>query len=552
VPLTPPPGFRGVFRTDASARAVYSEAAGIARIMPRAVAVPVNEADVAALVRWARDNQTPLIPRGSGSSMAGGAVGDGVILDLSRLRNISPVNTAARSIVVGPGILRGEVNRAALAHQLRFPVDPSSGNFCTVGGMASTNAAGSHSLAFGSTRRWIRSLRCVFDDGTIADVERGAASPRTVAAVARFLDTAHPTIVAAEEIARARHVGVRKESSGYATADYAGSYELVDLLVGSEGTLALFVGVELSLTPAAQATSSVLGAFATLESAVDAAVRAREGGAVACELLDRTFLDIARSGSGGTKGVPNDSEAVLLAEVEGNTASEASEAAHTIAALFDDAGATSVRVALDEPTETELWELRHAASPILARLDPSLRSMQFIEDGAVPPARLAEYVRGVRESLARNGLRGVIFGHAGDAHVHVNPLIDVSSADWRSRVAHLLDEVTELVARLGGTLTGEHGDGRLRTPLLERVWFDDARARFSLVKHCFDPLGIFNPGVKVPTPGERALEQIKYDPSLSPLPADAVAALARVERERGYARPRLELLSEATSPARGS
>jgi len=550
VPLTPPPGFRGVFRTDASARAVYSEAAGIARIMPRAVAVPVNEADVAALVRWARDNRTPIIPRGSGSSMAGGAIGDGVILDLSRLRHISPVNAAERSIVVGPGVLRDEANHAALAHQLRFPVDPSSGNFCTVGGMASTNAAGSHSLAFGSTRRWIRSLRCVFDDGTIADVARGAAPSQNVDAVARFLDTAHPTIVAAEEMARARHVGVRKESSGYATADYARSYDLVDLLVGSEGTLAIFVGVELSLAPAAKATSSVLGAFATLESAVDAAVRARESGAVACELLDRTFLDVARSGSRGTKGVPNDSEAVLLAEVEGHTSGEASEAARTIATLFDHAGATSVRVALDEPTETELWELRHAASPILARLDPSLCSMQFIEDGAVPPPRLAEYVRGVRESLARNGLRGVIFGHAGDAHVHVNPLIDVSSADWRSRMTRLLDEVTDLVARLGGTLTGEHGDGRLRTPLLERVWFDDARARFSLVKRSFDPLGIFNPGVKVPTRGERALEQIKYDPSLTPLPADAVAALARVERERGYARPRLELLSEATPSAR--
>ena len=550
MPLTPPPGFRGVFRTDVSARAVYSEAAGIARIMPRAVAVPVNEADVAAIVRWARDNRTPIIPRGSGSSMAGGAIGDGVILDLSRLRHISPVNAAERSIVVGPGVLRDEVNHAALAHQLRFPVDPSSGKFCTVGGMASTNAAGSHSLAFGSTRRWIRSLRCVFDDGTIADVARGAGPPQNVDAVARFLDTAHPTIVAAEEIARARHVGVRKESSGYATADYARSYELVDLLVGSEGTLAIFVGVELSLAPAAQATSSVLGAFVTLESAVDAAVRARESGAVACELLDRTFLEVARSGNGATKGVPNDSEAVLLAEVEGSTAGEASEAARTIATLFDHAGATSVRVALDEPTETELWELRHAASPILARLDPSLCSMQFIEDGAVPPARLAEYVRGVRESLARNGLRGVIFGHAGDAHVHVNPLIDVSSADWRSRMTRLLDEVTDLVARLGGTLTGEHGDGRLRTPLLERVWFEDARARFSLVKRSFDPLGIFNPGVKVPTRDERALEQIKYDPSLTPLPADAVAALARVERERGYARQRLELLSEATPSAR--
>ena len=558
--LSPPPGFRGVFRTDEAARAVYSEAAGIARVLPRAVAVPADEADVASLVRWARITETPLVPRGSGSSMAGGAIGDGLIVDLSRLRRILSMNAAERSIVVEPGVLRGEVNGAAAEHGLRFPVDPSSGTFCTVGGMASTNAAGSHSLAFGATRPWVRSLRCVFDDGTIADVRRGAPAPTHVAAIARFMELGHPVIVSAEEIRRARHVGVRKESSGYATAEYARSYDLVDLLVGSEGTLVILVGIELALAPVAVATSSVLGAFDTLESAVDAAVRARENGAVACELLDRTFLDVARTGTGGgggggggggsMKDVPNDAEAVLLAEVEDDSVSGAEHAAREIASLFERAGATSVRLALDEPTETALWELRHAASPILSRLDPSLRSMQFIEDGAVPPDRLADYVRGVRESLARNGIRGVIFGHAGDAHVHVNPLIDVSASDWRSRAARLLDEVTALVTKLGGTVTGEHGDGRLRTPLLDRVWFEDARARFALVKRCFDPMGIFNPGVKVPTAGERPLDQIKYDPLIAPLPRDATAALTRVERERAYARARLELLDEAGPAAK--
>ena len=545
MPLSPPPGFRGVFRTDEAARAVYSEAAGIARVVPRAIAVPSTEGDVAALVRWARRSATPLIPRGSGSSMPGGAIGDGVILDLSRLREVESVNVTERTIVVQPGVLRAEVNEAAAAHGLRFPVDPSSGAFCTIGGMVSTNAAGSHSLAFGATRPWVRSLRCIFDDGTIAVLKRGAEPPRRVPAIERFLSVAHPAIVAAEEIDRARHRGVRKESSGYATFEYARSYELVDLLVGSEGTLAIIVGVELSLIPAADATSSVLGAFPSLERAVDAAVRARESRAVACELLDRTFLDVARSG--GTHDVPADAEAVLLAEVEGSSAARAADAAREIAALFARAGATTVRVALDEPTETELWELRHAASPILSRLDPSLRSMQFIEDGAVPPERLADYVRGVRESLARNGIRGVIFGHAGAAHVHVNPLIHVSVPDWHDRVARILDAVTSLVSRLGGTLTGEHGDGRLRTPLLERVWSDAARERFALVKHCFDPTGILNPGVKVPTRGERALGEIKYDPSLTPLPAAAREALARVERERAYASSRLELLDEAVA-----
>lgn len=539
-----PPGYRGVFRTDDAARAVYSEAAGIARILPRAVAVPSDEADVASLVRWARENALPLIPRGSGSSMAGGAIGDGVILDLSRLRRMETVNVPDRSVVVEPGILRGELDSAAREHGLRLPVDPSSGSFCTIGGMISTNAAGSHSLAFGSMRNWVRSLRCVFDDGTIATVRRGSEAPRHVAAIERFLAGAHATIVAGEETSRARHRGVRKEASGYATAEYARTYDLVDLLVGSEGTLAIIVGAKIALSPAAAATSSVLGAFASLESAVTAAIRARESGAVACELLDRTFLDVARTGA-GHDDVPVDAEAVLLAEVEGDDAADAAGAARAIASLFTDSGSTSVRVALDEPTETELWELRHAASPILSRLDPSLRSMQFIEDGAVPPQRLAEYVRGVRESLARNGVRGVIFGHAGDAHVHVNPLIDVSSPDWRARLNRILDEVTDLVARLGGTVTGEHGDGRLRTPLLPRVWSEDALHRFALVKKTFDPDGIFNPGVKVSLRDEGAIDAIKYDPSLSALPPAARGALARVEREKAYARSRLELLDEA-------
>ena len=477
--------------------------------------------------------------------MAGGAVGDGVIVDLSRFRAIGPIDESNRSIVVGPGVLRDEVNEAAQPHGLRFPVDPSSGSFCTIGGMVATNAAGAHSLAYGSTRRWVRALQCVFDDGSVAEVRRGGQRPDHAPAIARFLAEAHSVIAAGEEIARAQHTGVRKESSGYATFEYARSYDLVDLLAGSEGSLAIFVGVELSLAPVARATSSVLGAFRLLENAVDAAVRARDAGAVACELLDRTFLDVARVG--GKFDMSADVEAVLLAEVEANSPSDAATSAREIASVFEGARAHSVRVALDEPTETELWELRHAASPILSRLDPSLRSMQFVEDGAVRPERLADYVRGVRESLARNGVRGVIFGHAGDAHVHVNPLIDVSAPDWRSRVTQILDEVTDLVARLGGTLTGEHGDGRLRTPLLDRVWSEDACARFALVKRCFDPTGIFNPGVKVPTRDERALGDIKYDPALAPHPTDASAALARVERERAYAHSRLDLLRRAAS-----
>ena len=529
--------FRGIFRDDDDARAVYAEAAGIARIVPLAIAVPDDEADVVTLVRWAAATRTPLIARGSGSSMSGGAIGRGVIVDVSRLNRCEPVDERARSVRAGPGALCADVDGAARAHGLRFPVDPSSARFCTVGGMTATNAAGAHSLSFGATRRWVRALRCVFADGTVAEVRRGAPAP-DVPAIARILALANAL---RDGAAAARHDGVRKDSSGYGVADFAASGEVIDLLVGSEGTLALFVGVELALEPAAGATSSVFGAFARLEDAVTAATQARELGAVACELLDRTFLEVAASGGRGTD-TPEGTESALLAEVEGEDAAGAAARALRLQSLFTTCGATAVRVALEQAAETELWELRHAASPILARLDPSLRSMQFIEDGAVPPQRLPEYVRGVREALARAEMRGVIFGHAGDAHVHVNPLVDVSRPDWRARVERVLDEVTALVTSLGGTIDGEHGDGRLRTPLLPRVWSAEAMRLFARVKEAFDPEGILNPGVKIPDGVAESLDAIKYDPALPPLPAAARRALATVERERAYARFRLDLL----------
>jgi len=356
-----------------------------------------------------------------------------------------------------------------------------------------------------------------------------------------FADVA-PALAAAERERPSVHDGVRKESSGYGLAVWANSGELIDLLLGSEGTLALIVGLELALDPMPAATASLLASFRDLESAVAGATAAREAGASACELLDKTFLDVAAAGPLPVE-IPIGTEAVLIAEVESESASLASSGAEAIARSFELAGATAVRHADTEAAQQQLWALRHAASPILAKLDPSLKSMQFVEDGAVPPARLAEYVRGVRAALERHDLRGVIFGHAGDAHMHVNPLVDVRRPDWRARVEGLLDEVTSLVSALGGTVAGEHGDGRLRAPLMPRVWSLHAIARFVALKQAFDPLFILNPGAKVALAAAEPLGDVKYDPALAPLPATARAALDRVERDRAYAHFRLDLLA---------
>src|SRR6476661_3994336 len=211
-----PDDFRGVFRIDAEARAVYSEAAGIARVEPHAVAVPADADDVVALVRWGARERAPLVPRGSGSSMAGGAIGDGVIVDLSRIAWMDPVDRERLSVRCGPGVVRDQLDAAARAVALRFPVDPSSGAFCTVGGMASTNAAGARTLRYGAMRAWVNALDCVFADGSRAWVRRGSPPP-DVTPVKRFLAQA-PALAAAERRAPSRHLGVRKESSGYGIA----------------------------------------------------------------------------------------------------------------------------------------------------------------------------------------------------------------------------------------------------------------------------------------------------------------------------------------------
>jgi len=498
-----PPGYRGIYRTDPDALAVYSEGAGIGRILPRAVAVPADAEDVATLVRWAAATGATIVPRGSGSSMANGAIGPGIVLDLSRLDGIGPVEAATRRVVVGPGAVRDRVDAAARAHGLRFPPHPSSGAYCTIGGMCGTNAAGAETLGFGATRRWITGLECVFADGSRAWVRRGEPWPVAVAAVA-------------------------------ALAARAASWR-------TDSTLAA------ASRPGAEAT--VVAAFPTLEGAVEAAATAGAAGAVACELLDRTFLDVARDEASALH-VPDDAEAVLMMLAEGTDASAADAAARRLATEAAVAGARWCVTADDAQAQAALWHLRHAASPTITRLYPERASMQFIEDGCVPPAAFPAYVRGVRAILAKHGVPGVIFGHAGDAHAHVNPLVDMQADDWRARVSVIYAEVSALIGMLGGTPAGEHGDGRLRAPLVPVLWPAEAVAAFRAVKAAADPDGVLNPGVILPAEGASPIGDVKYDPALAPLPPAARAALDLVARERRYAGFRLSLLGEAVREGR--
>jgi FAD/FMN-containing dehydrogenase len=206
--------------------------------------------------------------------------------------------------------------------------------------------------------------------------------------------------------------------------------------------------------------------------------------------------------------------------------------------------ASGVDTGLTAAAAERLWTLRHAASPILARLPESRRSLQVIEDGCVPVPRMSDYIRVVREAAAGRGLPVVIFGHAGDGHIHVNLLPDVGGIGWEDAVTGLLDDVTDALVRLGGTPSGEHGDGRLRAGLLRRVYGDEILALFGLVKHALDPLAILNPGIILPS-GEPPVSRLKVGASAAPLPDDIARALRQIERSAEYGRSRMEVADAA-------
>ena len=500
---SPPPGFRGGWHTTGEPLTSASRASGVLSIPPAAVALPADAEDVARLVRWAAERRGPLVPRGAGTGMPGGNVGSGVVVDLrDAFGRIISIDADRRRAVIEPGVTLAELNSAVAPHGLHFPVDPSSGERCTFGGMLANNSAGAHSVRYGATRPWVEALDLVTADGTQCRItrRRGADDEALGAMLGTLRDRFTPE---REEILDA-WPQVRKNSSGYPLREFLEGDDL-DLFIGSEGTLALIVAAEVRLAPLPRARGLALLELAELDAVAVAVERLLPLEPATCELLDRTFLDLVRDAV--SHPLPAGLEAVLLVEVEGESPAEVEQALASIEEAVGDI--SRLTLAADPEEQRRIWDLRHAASPLIAERAGSRISMQFIEDGVVPISHLPEYIRVLRTVLAEEELPAVIFGHAGDGNLHVNPLVDVHRPGWREQLERILVRIAREVAALGGTLAGEHGDGRLRAPLLETVWGRKMTDRFRLVKATLDPLGILNPGVIIPLPGQRPLDAIR-------------------------------------------
>lgn len=436
--------------------------------------------------------------------MPGGNLGPGIVLSLANgFNEIGDPDPDRRLIRVGAGAVAADVDLAARTLGLTLPCLPSSAEWCTVGGMAANNAAGAHSFGHGSVSRWIEEIEGV--DAWGEPFHLTGESPDS-----GFLDRVSRLLEPAMRNRLPPSPAVRKNASGYGLDRLWATGNPLQLLIGSEGTLAIVTSVTLRLAPVPETRGVHLAAVDDPSQLAERAVQVADTGAVACEFLDRRLLEMSGLVDDPEFGpLARGSRALLLIEFEGPP-DEVAHGLERARALEDDRPGDARTISTTDAAERRrLWSLRHRASPTISRQARHGRiSTQFIEDSVVPPARLGDYVVGVERILDRAGFDAVIFGHAGDGNVHVNPLIDVGSPDWRPRVRQVLDDTSELVAELGGTLTGEHGDGRVRAPWLERVWGSEWAGLFHQVKDLFDPDRVLNPGVIIPEPGQDPLADL--------------------------------------------
>lgn len=525
-------------RTDLALRARYSQGAGIFRIIPGAVARPTTAAEVADLLRSAVESHTAVIPRGSGSAMDGSNVGDGMVLDLSALEGARcSIDVPARLATVAPSLTHGGLEVLAGEHGLRLPPNPASGRFATLGGIVSTNAAGARTVRYGSIRPWVNGLRLETTEGTLT-LRRGEVPDPTHPVVERWHREVEPMITRQRGTIESRFPKVRKNSAGYALDRYLESGDLIDVVIGSEGTLGVLTELTLRLDPVPRCRTSLrvlLKARSELAQALDA-LRSEDPSTL--EFLDASFLKLVDPETvlPGNPELWRQVAGLVLVDLEGDDEAELAERTRREAAAVAPF-AHEVRTAV-EPEEIErLWQVRHGASPALAALSDGRRSLQVIEDGCVPTAHFAAYLDAVDSACATNGVEAVTFGHVGDGHLHVNLIPNLRDPEWLNRVRRVYADANSAAIRLGGTPSGEHGVGRLRAPLMEQLYGAEILECFGAVKRAFDPAGILNPGV-ILHDGSDPFARLSVGAAAPPLPAGVNEYLVGIESHATWAESR--------------
>ena len=498
------PGYSRLYATDAS---VYEQ-------VPAGVVFPKNAEDCVALMKRAQEQGLSLIGRGGGTSIAGQCVGEGIVVDFSRFMAGILAPPQDGSIWVQPGVVLDDLNDYLRPFGLQFPIDISTSSRCTIGGMVGNNAAGSHSVVYGSTRENVLETDVVLANGSAArfgpldDAAREAKCKSSglegdiYRAVFNAIDRHRDAILAAFP-----DPGVIRRNTGYALDILASGqpwvndgrlFNLASIICGSEGTLAMVTAIRLKLSPLVGGKALACIHFASLEAALQAnRFLLTQDGLAACELIDAYVLRAAANHPGQISNrawVVGDPAAILAAEFFADSPALARGKAERAAANLKAAGIGVAWPVLDGADAPKVWALRKAGLGLLMGLRQRARPVAVIEDSAVPVHALPDFARDIGLMMSRHGIDCAYYGHASVGLLHLRPALDLDDERDREIFRSIAGETAALVKRYRGSLSGEHGDGRLRAPYLRDFLGEEIHALLCQVKAAFDPAGILNPG----------------------------------------------------------
>jgi len=512
---------RGTVSRSAGVRALYATDASNYRLPPDLVVLPADVDDLAVAVTLAADAGAPVVVRGGGTSMAGNAIG-GVLIDTSRqLNRIVHLDPVAQTATVEPGVVLTDLLAAAAPHRLTFAADPSSASRATLGGMIANNACGAHSVAWGTTADNVRSLNVLLPGGTRLTLDAPVAGADPAARRTRLAERPgaegeiNRSLLALldrhELLIRRRFGQFSRQISGYPLHRLLpeNGYDVARLLCGTEGTLAITLGAQLSLTALPLATTLLALGFPDSVRAADSVPVLLRHHPLTIESINATLMDrlpdsVRRQADAA--GLPT-GPAWWLLELGADSAEQAAATGRAIITdLGDSQGTVSASLVADPAAQAVLWRCRRDGTGLATRRADGAEAWAGWEDAAVPPHRLGEYLRRLDELLARHGLSGDSYGHFGEGCMHMRMDFDLLSHAGIARYREFVEQAAELVISLGGSVSGEHGDGRARSELLGRMYGTDAVGVFAELKQIFDPRAVMNPGVIVdPAPLDAGL-----------------------------------------------
>lgn len=493
-------------------RAPYSTDAGNYRIVPEAVCFPRSVDDVLAILAACRRHNVPITSRGGGTSCAGNAVGPGVVIDFSRHMNkVLSIDPEARTATVEPGCIQSDLQKAAAPHGLRFGPDPSSMNRCSIGGMVGNNACGPHATAWGRTSDNVISIDCIDGLGRRFTAHLNHAAPASTLAPTPGQGEAGTLaeipglaglVDANLALIRTELGRFGRQVSGYSLEHLTpeGGRNLAAMLVGTEGTLVTILSVTVRLVPLPTAPVLVTLGYPTMAEAADDVPALLAHKPLAVEGLDARLVDVVRrhKGPGAVPTLP-DGEGWLMVEVGGEDAEDSLKRAYALAAS---ASTDAVLVYPPGDQASALWRIRADGAGLGGRtpMNPSTgkgnrQAWPGLEDAAVPPENLGAYLRDFEVLCARYEVDGLLFGHFGDGCVHVRLDLPLHTPEEVEHSRRFLEDSARLIASYGGSVSGEHGDGRARSELLCFMYSPDMLDLFAQVKHLFDPNNLLNPGV---------------------------------------------------------